>query len=423
MNRHYTLYSVIFMMIWLVACEQPSSPTELATDPGMVDARSYIVLNESLEQLKSDFNSNKGKTRLMFIVGDTCGICLRGMADLNDQFIARAQNDQRLITFVVHVPTLGAQEKHIPDAIPLLYGPRVFHYWDGAGKSGIHFGDTLKTDGVYAWDVWLAYSPDAEWLATIPPKPDFWMHQLPSLEKSLRLNEELFEEKTLALMKTIEAGDFARPNQNESALIADATTIPTVAQPRGVAIQAHLMGKGGFHNIKGIKTITQSGMLTWKTGTTTLKVTQDSLAGMKRSYGDINHPLASSVENILSESWQMHGPLFRWKHRGNEVQIDGMLKLRESLAWKLLVSQRNGLRQVLYIDSHTGDKVLEQYLNAQGEILISVRSGDFRAVKGFRFPFKTEYLNTAETIIASEIFTDIEIVNADPSDTQPDVSL
>jgi hypothetical protein len=29
-----------------------------------------------------------------------------------------------------------------------------------------------------AWDVYLLYGPSARWDGDLPPKPDFWMHQL-----------------------------------------------------------------------------------------------------------------------------------------------------------------------------------------------------------------------------------------------------
>ena len=118
MNRMYALFSVIIPMVLITACGQQSSQDEVWAVKSEADTKSYVVLEESLQQLKDDFNANKGKIRLLFIVGDTCGICLRGVADLNDAFISRAQNDDRLLTLVVHVPALGAQEKHVPAATP-----------------------------------------------------------------------------------------------------------------------------------------------------------------------------------------------------------------------------------------------------------------------------------------------------------------
>ena len=40
----------------------------------------YLVLSRDLHRLKDDFNAARDSVRLVFIVGPTCGICLRGMA-------------------------------------------------------------------------------------------------------------------------------------------------------------------------------------------------------------------------------------------------------------------------------------------------------------------------------------------------------
>ena len=159
---------------FLAACGQDSVPAnvnETAKEP------SYIVMDDNLQQLKDDFNSNVGKVRLMFISGPTCGICLRGMADLNDAFIAASQDDDRLMTFVVHVPTLGAKEHHVQDTIPLLDGPNVRHYWEETGIIGSHYQDVMDVD-MYVWDFWAIYSADAQWEGVLPPAPDYFEHQL-----------------------------------------------------------------------------------------------------------------------------------------------------------------------------------------------------------------------------------------------------
>ncbi|MHC4230335.1 MAG: hypothetical protein ACYSW0_23115 [Planctomycetota bacterium] len=107
------------------------------------DRPDYYVVEENLVRIKSDFNAMQDKIRLVFIVGPYCGICLRGMDDLNESIVKSIQNDPRIHTLVVHVPTLGAEEKHVIDSIPLLAGPRVTHYWDPNGHTGLEFQETL----------------------------------------------------------------------------------------------------------------------------------------------------------------------------------------------------------------------------------------------------------------------------------------
>ena len=144
MIRKYCL--VLAAAIALAACSQTDEPTQSA-------GLDYVVMSEDLQQLKDDFNVNLGRVRLVFLSGPTCGICLRGMADLNDEFIADSQNDDRLVTFVVHVPTMGAKEHHAADSIPLLNGPRVHHYWEESGIIGQHYTEVMDVD-MYVCDFW-----------------------------------------------------------------------------------------------------------------------------------------------------------------------------------------------------------------------------------------------------------------------------
>ena len=55
---------------------------------------------------------------------------------------------------------------------------RVEHSWDSDGRFGQLFAKMLNLKGV-AWDVHLLYAPGVTWGVEEPPKPAFWMHQLP----------------------------------------------------------------------------------------------------------------------------------------------------------------------------------------------------------------------------------------------------
>ena len=107
MNRNTCM--ILISAVLLAACSQ----TDESQD---VDAtgQDYVVMGDDLQQLKDDFNASQGRTRLVFLSGPTCGICLRGLADLNDAFIAESQSDDRLVTFVVHVPTMGQKNTTRP---------------------------------------------------------------------------------------------------------------------------------------------------------------------------------------------------------------------------------------------------------------------------------------------------------------------
>jgi hypothetical protein len=54
-----------------------------------------VVLDGSLSALEADFNAQAGKVRLLFIIGPTCGPCLRGLDDMNDALGDIVRNDSR----------------------------------------------------------------------------------------------------------------------------------------------------------------------------------------------------------------------------------------------------------------------------------------------------------------------------------------
>ncbi len=79
---------------------------------------------------------------------------------------------------------------------------RVEHSWDSDGRFGQLFAKMLNLKGV-AWDVQLLYEPSIAWEADKPPKPTFWMHQLPPVagaDGKLLLNPGRFSHKLMNLL-------------------------------------------------------------------------------------------------------------------------------------------------------------------------------------------------------------------------------
>ena len=58
----------------LTAC----SPEQSEEQPFQTDRPDYYVVDEDLSRIKADFNAMEDKVRLVFIIGPSCGICLRG---------------------------------------------------------------------------------------------------------------------------------------------------------------------------------------------------------------------------------------------------------------------------------------------------------------------------------------------------------
>ncbi|MDP3739530.1 MAG: hypothetical protein Q8R02_19235 [Hyphomonadaceae bacterium] len=148
-------------------------------------------LDEKLSALRAAFDAAAGCVRLLFVVGPSCGPCLRGLIDMDKELGERLLSDARLKVFVVHVPTLSAELHHAQRAAKLLQGSSVRNFWDPSGRSGDVVQQTLQIPE-YAWDVWLTYDPGDLWQGDAPPAPATWSHQLGALDKGTRLEPASF---------------------------------------------------------------------------------------------------------------------------------------------------------------------------------------------------------------------------------------
>lgn len=147
-----------------------------------------MVLDDSLTALKTAFNAARNHVRLLFIVGPSCGPCLRGLMDNNQALGPELLSDRRLSVFIVGVPTLGATLEHARRAARLLSGSSVSFFWDPSGNTGLAVMRALRIEPIYAWDVWLTYEPGPVWDGATPPAPVKWMHQLSALHQGVRLD-------------------------------------------------------------------------------------------------------------------------------------------------------------------------------------------------------------------------------------------
>ena len=84
----------------------------------------------------------------------------------------------------------------------------VAHAWDPERNAGGLYAKTLGLSSV-AWDAYLLYQAGVVWQGDLPPKPSFWMHQLP--ESSGADRELLLHPATLARELIALLGDGVRP--------------------------------------------------------------------------------------------------------------------------------------------------------------------------------------------------------------------
>lgn len=424
---------ILLCGLMLIASGQQARSSGTDSGPDQLDASrtSYVVLTEDLQQLKDDFNANEGRVRLMFISGPTCGICLRGMADLNDAFIAASQHDDRLVTFVVHVPTLGAKEEHAADSIPLLNGPRVHHYWEETGIIGSHYRDIMDVN-MYVWDFWAIYGPEGRWEGTLPPKPDYYEHQLYGFPRELMLDAERFAAETNKFIDRVDTSRFAKEADrelSENELVADETTIPVVAQPRNVAVSQHIRNRGGYNNLKRIQAVEMHGNLEFDghsypliistarpdlirrsiTVGDRVSVAELSADGRTKIDASVARGLPAALESKLLGTFEFDGRLVEWPDKGHEVTMSGMQKIGNVLAWKLDVVQSSGQHWQLFINSHGGDIVMASMLDENDEVELSILQSDFRETSGFKYPYRIEYVGGDGQPLAVELIDEITI--------------
>jgi hypothetical protein len=169
----------------------------------------YAPLDGKAQPLRDAFNRDRGNIRLMFLVDPICPACLRGMADMGDDLLAKLPKNAHVKVYVVYEPVIGGQAKDIPAAAALLKSSIAEHYWNPSGDFGRQMSHVLGYwNGyrwVYAWDTWLIYPADATWTDSGPPKPTFLMHQLGGLgNKFPHLDGHVFAAKVNAMLAALD---------------------------------------------------------------------------------------------------------------------------------------------------------------------------------------------------------------------------
>ncbi len=81
--------------------------------------------------------------------------------------------------FVVFLPMLeGDDEDAAMTQSTTLDDKRVVQVWDLERQMGELVSESLKLRKT-AWDIYLVFPLEAKWEGEVPPRPAFWMHQLP----------------------------------------------------------------------------------------------------------------------------------------------------------------------------------------------------------------------------------------------------
>jgi hypothetical protein len=126
----------------------------------------------NVDDLKTLFNKDAGKFRLVLLLSPTCPVCVVGSQWIQEQILARYP-DAKLRVYAIWFNMFpgDARSKWRPD---LLTDPRVIHRWDEEKVVGRWYGERKSAlrpkltaesnwNGDILWDAYVLYSPKAGW--------------------------------------------------------------------------------------------------------------------------------------------------------------------------------------------------------------------------------------------------------------------
>ncbi len=145
-----------------VAAVQAASPV----DPSGLDQSNIESLMDlpDIEELRTLFNQDEGKPRLILVFSPTCPTC-RASAQWVQQNILEKNPSVDLEVYVVWEPILPSDARSEWDA-RLMSDPRITHFWDEETVSGQWFDQQgfLESYNLgVIWDSYMLFGPDATW--------------------------------------------------------------------------------------------------------------------------------------------------------------------------------------------------------------------------------------------------------------------
>lgn len=163
------------------------------------------ALDQRLDPLRTRFNQDVGKVRLIVLVDPTCPPCRWGASEIERQVLETIPSKQ-LAVYVVWLPVLNFQDeatlqRNGQKESSRVSDSRANHYVDPNGFAGKQYSPILNIP--YhgpAWDVYLAFSADVRW-EDGAPTPTGWMHQGgDGMDRARRLDGRKFADEIQNLL-------------------------------------------------------------------------------------------------------------------------------------------------------------------------------------------------------------------------------
>jgi len=172
--------------------------------PASAQQQTLPALDQKLDPLRTQFNRDVGKVRLIVIVDPTCPPCRWGASEIQKDVLETIHSD-RLAVYVVWIPVLNFQDEPTLQKNGLkessrLSDSRAIHYIDPRGFSGKEYSSILTFPyHSPAWDVYLAFGPDARW-DNRAPSPTDWMYQGEGFDRARLLDGRKMAEAVQKLL-------------------------------------------------------------------------------------------------------------------------------------------------------------------------------------------------------------------------------
>jgi hypothetical protein len=206
-----------------------------------------------------------------------------------------------------------------------------------------------------------------------------------------------------------------------------------LAQSPDVVVAKAIAARGGIKRIKSVHSQRLTGRISLAAGSAGPLVVEMKRPGMIRemiSLGDksmtrttngITGWAVGSLRNLaepqqvdaqelqnLASSADFEGPLVDYQQKGNRIELAGKEKIQKRLAFKLVISMKNGQNRIDFIDCKSHLELKRQEL-VMGN-LVETYFRDYREVKGLMYAFEID--SGTQKIVLDKVEVNPKIDNA-----------
>lgn len=160
------------------------------------------VAETTASAFRENFNRDAGKVRVIGLLSPGCDVCQRAHRETVTPLFERF-GGEKLKGYEVWLPWVYGDSRDLAGIMAAsLQDPRVEHLWDGGAELSKSFTRALNAR-LDVWDVYMVYAPGVKWEGQFPPRPDFFMHQLPEkygLDPASHLDSKTFLAEVIKLL-------------------------------------------------------------------------------------------------------------------------------------------------------------------------------------------------------------------------------